>query len=113
MGGGAVVAIAAAARERRILEIVDAFRLAGATTPGRAQSSAALGVDTSRSEVQELIRLRVLTQTDATDRMYLDENAYIARRDARRDRARLLMLSVVLIVAGLIGVGLYLNFSGL
>jgi hypothetical protein len=111
MGGGAVVAIAAAARARRIQEIVDAFRLAGATTPDRATSCAAVGVDTSQSELKELVRDGVLTQIGGSNRLYLDESAYIVRRDDRRDRAKLLMLMVVLIVTGMIGLGLFVNFS--
>lgn len=111
-GGGAVVAIAAAARARRIQEIVDAFRLAGANTPERATTCEAVGVDTSQPELRELIRDGVLNQVAGTGRMYLDESAYIVRRDWRRDRAKLLLLTLVLIAAGMVGLGLFVSFSG-
>jgi hypothetical protein len=111
-GGGAVVAIAAAARARRLQEIVDAFRLAGATTPARAASCAAMGIDASQSELRELVREGVILQVAGSDRLYLDESAYIRHRESRRDRVRLLLLTVVLIVAAVAGLGLFVNFNG-
>jgi hypothetical protein len=93
-------------------EIVDAFRLAGATTPEWATTCATLGVDTSQPELQELIRDGVLHQVAGTSRLYLDESAYIVRRDWRRDRAKLLLLAVALISAGMVGLGMFVNFSG-
>jgi hypothetical protein len=110
-GGGAVVAIAAAARARRIQEIVDAFRRSGATTPARATMIESLSIDTTQSEYEELLRDGVIRQIDGTSRLYLDENAYIVRRDARRDRAKLVMLTMLLVVAGMIGLGLFVNMS--
>jgi len=107
MGGGAVVAIAAAARQRRIEEIVDAFRLADATMPERAVSCAAIGVDGTRSELEDLVRDGVLARGLRADTLYVNERAYIARRIARNDRRKLALLSILLMVVVLLGFGVY------
>lgn len=96
-GGGAVVAIAAAAHARRIREVTDAFRLAGATAPERARPLDALGV-TQASAVDELARAGVLVPGPGPDTWYLSEAAVIARRDRRVPR-RVLVVLVLLLVA--------------
>jgi hypothetical protein len=103
-GGGAVVAIAAAARARRIREVTDAFRLAGATAPERAQSLATLGV-THASAADELARAGVLVAGPGRDTWYLSEAAVIARRDARVPRKLLVVLVIVLLATMAIGIG--------
>ena len=107
MGGGAILAIAAAARLRRIQEIADAFRLADATTPERAKSCAAVGVDTGQAELTDLIQDGVLVEGRAADTLYLDERAFIARQAARRDNKKLALLSLVLLAVVLMGLGYF------
>ena len=106
-GGGAIIAIAAAARQRRIQEIVDAFRLADVTSPERATSCAAVGVDSGRSELVDLVRDGVLAKGLGADTLYVDERAYIARRAARKDRRTLALLSILLMAAVLMGLGYF------
>jgi hypothetical protein len=107
MGGGAVVAAAAAAHKRRLQVVIDAFRLADATAPDRAQSLDALGV-VQNAEVDELTRDGVLVPGPDSDTWYLSERAYIDRREARSQRARGMMAILLVVVAILLGLALYL-----
>lgn len=104
-GGGAVVAIAAAQRRRRMEAIVDAFRLADATSAARAASLDSLGVDTEQSELRELVREGVLARGMSDDTLYVHEAAYIAHRNARYHRARFAVILVVMIVLAVAAVG--------
>ena len=110
-GGGAIVAIAAAARQRRMQEIVDAFRLADATSPERAVTCAALGVDSGQFELVDLVRDGVLAPGAGADTLYLNEGAYIALRGARSDRRKLVLLSLLLMVVVLLGLGYFKRMS--
>jgi hypothetical protein len=105
-GGGAVVAIAVAARARRMQVIIDAFRLAEATSPARATSLAALGVDAGQREVADLVRDGILAPGSDRDTFYVDERAYILHRDARHHRARFAIVTVLMIVLVLLAAGL-------
>ena len=101
MGAGAVVAIAAAARQKRIQDTIDAFRLADATSPDRARNVEALGI-MHFEEANELAAKGILApgRTDGT--FYLNEAAYIAMRDDPRPRRiAAVMVAVVLIIVGL------------
>ncbi|GLC24673.1 hypothetical protein [Roseisolibacter agri] len=102
-GGGAVVAIIAAAHAQRVQAVTDAFRLAGATAPERARPLAALGVG-HESVVDELARAGVLLRGPGGDTWYLSEAAVVARRDARRNVPRV----VLAIIAILVGVAVFL-----
>ena len=110
-GGGAVVAIAAAAHARRVQEVTDAFRLAGATAPERAQSLAALGL-THAAAVDELARAGVLVAGPGRETWYLSEAAVVARRDAPVPRRMLVVLVIVLLATMAILVGVLLANRG-
>lgn len=106
MSGGAVVAAAAAARRRRTQRVLDAFRIAGATAPERAQSLESLGLSPT-DELTELIDAGVLDRGDR-ELWYLNEGAYVAHRDARRVRIGRVMVIVlgcaVFVLGALLGV---------
>ena len=97
-GGGAVVAIIAAAHAQRLQAVTDAFRLAGATAPERAQSLATLGV-AHEAEVAELASAGVLLRGPGRDTWYLSEAAVVARRDARRHVPRVLLVVLIVLLA--------------
>jgi hypothetical protein len=108
MGGGAVIAAAASARRRRFRQVLDAFRLAGATAPERAQRSEQL-LQHRPGEFDELARAGVLVGSERDDTWYLDETRYIAWREAgRARRARMALILVfvglALLAAGLLGI---------
>jgi len=110
MSGGAVVAAAAAAHQRRVRVILDAFRLADATAPERARSLDQLGV-VPHAEVDELTRAGVLCPGPHGATWFLSERAYIAHRDARAMRARTVALAVVLAIAIALAVVAYITAS--
>ena len=103
--GALLVANAAAGRARRLVAVLDAFRLAGATAPERARPLQQLGL-TQSDEVIALARQHVLVHELATDGWYLDEAAYIAQRDVRPKRAVRLLLVFVGIALAIVGVGM-------
>ena len=88
MGGGAVVAIMAAARSKRIAAIVGAFRGAGAMAADRATTFDALGIDSDSRETRELVRDNVLVRGSAPNSWYLSEIGYVEHREARERRAQ-------------------------
>ena len=108
-GGGALVAIMAAAHAQRLQAVTDAFRLAGATAPERARTLAALGIAQS-SEVAELARVGVLVPGPGRDSWYLSEAAVVARRaaGARTGPRALVLILLLLAVVGAGGVGVLL-----
>jgi hypothetical protein len=106
MNGGAYVAIAASARARRMQKVVDAFRIADATSPERARGFDEVGVDRGQSVVDDLLHRAVLAPGRREGTFYVDERGYIAHRDERRRRARLAMLLMVVIALGVMGAGL-------
>jgi hypothetical protein len=81
MGAGGVVVIAAAAHRKRLQQVIDRFRVAEATAPDRARILSELGVADS-GELDELIDADVIRSGTAPDTWFLDEAAYIAKRDA-------------------------------
>ena len=99
MAGGAVVA-AAAAQRQRMQRVLDAFRIRNATTPEAARSLADLGVTPGR-EVDELTRAGVLRSGRERESWYLDEAAYINYRDARGSGGRRAVLVGILLVLSL------------
>ena len=99
-GGGAVVAIAVAAREKRVQEIIDAFRLGDATTLDRAKRIEELGIG-HYDEANDLVAKRVLVPGRRDGTYYLDEAMYIAHRDNRKARAAVAIVAVVFILIGI------------
>ena len=112
-GGGALVAIMAAAHAQRVQAVTDAFRLAGATAPERARTLAALGIAQS-SEVAELARVGVLVPGPGRDSWYLSEAAVVARRRAgtRLGSRSLVLIILLLVVVGAVAVGVLLRNRG-
>jgi hypothetical protein len=97
---GAAVAAIAAARQRRIQEIIDTFRLADATAADRAKSLETLALS-HNGELQSLIVEGVLMPGAREGTYYLSEIGYIYKRD---DRRALKAVAIVLIVIAIIGV---------
>ena len=94
-GGGAVVAIMVAAHQEKLRKVVDAFRLAGATAPERARPLPQLGLARDAA-LDELAQAGVLAYVKRDDAWWLNEAAYVARRDARPAKGKLLALIVLL-----------------
>ena len=109
MGAGAVAAAAAAGHIRRVHQVLDAFRVAGATAPERARrlNDLVTGLD---SEVDELARAGVLVHTSRDNGWYLDEAAYIAWRDRGSNRRARVVIAVAAALAALL-VGLAVTLS--
>jgi hypothetical protein len=101
MSNGGFVAIIAAAHAKAIQRVVDAFRLAGATAADRARSLTDLSL-AEDAAVAELRKAGVIKPGAARDSWYLDEAAYIVRRDAGPKKAVivvLVLISLLLLVA--------------
>ena len=109
-GGGALVAILAAAHAQRVQAVTDAFRLAGATAPERARTLDALGV-AHAAEAAELARLGILVPGPGRDSWYLSEAAVVARRaaGARIGSRALVLIILLLVVVGAVAVGVLLR----
>lgn len=105
--GGAVVAIIAAEHARRMQEVTDAFRVAGATAPERARSLEELNLAHVASGAEALARDGVLLPGRGHDTWYLSEAAVVARRRARArmPRPAVLLLAVLLLATGAILMG--------
>lgn len=103
MGTGAMFAAAAvaAAKRRRTNAILDAFRLASATTPERAASAEILGLS-GTDEFDDLVTSGVIAAGSRAGTWYLSEAAYVQHRDARPARA-LRVLSLVLFALTILG----------
>jgi len=104
MGGGAILAAAAAAHRRGLEKVLDACRMAQATSIVRAQSLSAMGLEPN-NWVDELRESGILKPGAGPDTWYLDESAQVVRRNAGVDRRRLIRRIVIglLIVAAIIG----------
>lgn len=107
MGTGAVIAAAAAAKRRRTNAILDAFRLAGATAPERATSTADLGLSGS-SELDDLMTRGVIVAGSRGGTWYLSEAAFVEYRDERPARA-MRVLSLVLVALTILGAALLIG----
>ena len=98
-GGGATVAIIVAAKARRVRDVLDAFRLADATAPSRAVPLDRLSLGgRHQPEIDTLARDGILVQDAQGDGWWLDEHAFVARRDRPASRT----VRVVLIVGALL-----------
>ena len=95
---GAIVGIiAAGATARAGDDLLERFRVAGATAPDRAQSLDQLGVTTSTGFLVRYAQAGVIRQT-RPDRFYLDESAFAVYR-RRNGRAAV----AIGLAAGLLG----------
>jgi hypothetical protein len=119
----AVQAAAAAARAKT--QLLDTFRVAGATAPERALPLARLGVDGQQSTFGTLVQAGVIRAVDARGRpavlgdtfdriagYYLDEAAYVAHRDAAsKPKPQLLVFVVIMMLVTVLCSGLALMIS--
>lgn len=111
MAGGAVIVAAAAAQRRRLAEVVEAFRVAGATAPDRARP-----LDEALSghgaELSHLAQAGVLV-ADADNWWYLDEVAYAnwqrTRRQVLSRRAMKVLALALVVVAVFIVLALWMG----
>ena len=94
-------AVAAAAMRRREQEVIDDFRAAGATSPDRAQSYAAIGLGDTLA--LRRLRNRAVIREAAPGVYYLDEEVWAA---VRRTRLRLLTVLIVMLGILLLGISL-------
>ncbi|MEO5567228.1 MAG: hypothetical protein ABIR92_01965 [Gemmatimonadaceae bacterium] len=96
-GAGAAVAIAAA-KQRRLQEVVDAFRVGDATSPDRARPLESLGV-AHLEDADELMVDGVLLPGPQSGTYFLSEAGYIVRRDRRMTlkNAIVIALSITLL----------------
>jgi len=92
-------AVVAAAIRRREQEVIDDFRLAGATSPDRAQSYTAIGLGDSLA--MRRLRNRAVIREASPGVFYLDEEVWAA---VRRTRLRMLTVFIALLVLVLVGV---------
>ena len=104
-GGGAAVAAMAAARARRVRDMLDAFRVADATAPDRARTLEELGTR-QPAELRLFAELGILVQEAGSDRWWLDERAYITYRDRAPKRAVRVLLVIIAIALVLVAAGL-------
>ena len=103
MGGGAIVAAAAAARQNGLDRVLDAYRMAQATTPASARALTDLGVEPN-NWVDELRASGALRPGPTPDSWYLDEGAYIDSRNAvqkRSTRAVMIAMGAMLALAAI------------
>src|SRR4051794_41944031 len=74
-------AVIAAAMRRREQEVIDDFRVAGATSPDKAQSYTAIGL--GESLAVRRLRNRAVIREASPGGFYLDEEVWSAGRRAR------------------------------
>jgi len=94
---GAVVGVIAASAARADADLLERFRVADATAPGRAQPLAQLGVSAT-SGFTRYVRAGVI-RVASGDRFYLDEAALAAYRRSRAPVA-LIALATGLMLLG-------------
>lgn len=100
-----MIAVHAAQQQEAEAAVLDAFRLAGATAPERAQPLARLNL--VHGDAITRLEERGLLRATGRDRYYLDEAAVVARRTGTSTSTAawiiggLLVLSVLLVVVGL------------
>ena len=115
---GAMIAIHAAAAAKRRTNVLDAFRVHGATAPDRARALQELGISSGEPALAELMTRGVIRAVDGRGRpavlgdpmsrvegFYLDEATFVANRDggtmSRSDvRAIAVILAMVLLFLG-------------
>lgn len=124
MNHGAMIAIrAAAAAAKARTEVLDTFRLKDATAPDRARALHDLGLPLDSRALRELFESGVLRGVDsrgrplieggmagAGDRFYLDEAAFVARRDGAGGGMRRRQLIAVAAALGVLLLGFVFAF---
>jgi len=100
-GGAGATAAIIAARQRRIQEIIDAFRLGDATSADRAKSLETLAL-THNGEMQSLIVDGVLMPGAREGTYYLSEIGYISKRDDRRGLKAVAIVMIIILVIGVL-----------
>jgi hypothetical protein len=95
MGAAAAIAI----MRRREREVVDDFRVAGATSPTTAKSYTAIGL--GRSLAVHRLHDRAVIRESAPGTWYLDEEVWTAVRRTRRRVATVMLAIVVIVFVGL------------
>lgn len=120
MNHGAMIAIhAAAAAAKARADVLDAFRVTGATAPERARGLHDLGLQLDNHALREFFTSGVLRAVDARgraviagemsgagDRFYLDEAAFIADRDGAHGAAQRQAGVAIAVVFGVLLLGL-------
>jgi hypothetical protein len=101
-GGGAVAAAVAAAHQRRIHDILDAYRTAPATSSERARAPEELQLTAHKHELRELLKANVLVPGAQPGTYYLDERSYITYRNRLQQRSAIVILVVVALVIALL-----------
>jgi hypothetical protein len=99
--GGAAAAAVIAAKQRRIQETVDAFRLGDATAPERARRLEDLGV-MHDGETQDLIVEGVIVPGSREGTYYLSEAGFIYRREDRKGLKIVVVLSLIVLILGVV-----------
>lgn len=107
---GAAAGAIIAARQRRIQEIVDVFRLGDATAPDRAKRLETLGLS-HNGELQSLIVEGILMPGAEEGTYYLSEIGYIYKREDRRGLKAVAIVMVVLLVLGVLLIPLAMSRS--
>jgi hypothetical protein len=92
-------AIAAMLRMRE-REVVEDFRAAGATSPGKAQSYQAIGLGDSLAIKR--LRSRAVIREAAPGRFYLDEEVWAAVRRTRQRMAAVFISVLALLLLGIV-----------
>jgi len=92
-------AVIAAAMRRREQEVIDDFRAAGATAPGKAQPYEAMGP--GESMAVRRLRNRAVIREAAPGMFYLDEEVWTAVRRTRRRLATTLLLVIAIALIGI------------
>ena len=120
MNHGAMIAIhAAAAAAKARSDVLDAFRVRGATAPDRARPLYDLGLALDNAALREFFAAGILRGVDARgravmagemsgagDRFYLDEAAFIAERDGTAGTVRSRQVLLIAFGVGLLLLGL-------
>lgn len=104
----AIIAAQAAARRNADTALLDAFRLADATAPDRAQTPARLGIEPGEAFVR-LVDAGLLRDA-GRGRYWLDEAAVVASRQAAARRVPppgLILVVGLLLLAGLAVLGVF------
>lgn len=97
-------AIAAAAMRLREKEVIADFQAAGATSPDRAQSFAAIGVNGSSLAVRRL-RNRAVVREASPGVYYFDQEVWSAL-----ERLRMRLVLMLVLIVGILAVGVSIGF---
>ena len=105
--GANVAIMAAAAAAQRRQRVLDVFRVAGATAPERAKSLGELGLPLDAT-LEGCIEAGVVRLGKREGELWLDEAAYVSRRDARPSRTAVRVVMAVLLAVLAIALGVML-----